>query len=148
MPKKTDLIGYCGAYCPECPSYTHSTANLARDLRSEFRKYKFDKAAPALAKVPKFEAFKHYQQTYELLGVIMKLRCKGACRQGGGGANCPIKKCAKKKRLLGCWKCDDFPTCKTLKVLEQYGDTNRVYLKNLRKIKRLGPAAFVKTKCS
>jgi hypothetical protein len=146
MARKTDLIGYCGIYCPDCPSYTHSTANLARDLRSEFRHHKFDKVAPALAKIPKYKTFKYYDKVYEFLGAIAKMRCKGACKAGGGGAGCPIRKCAKKKRLPGCWKCDNFQDCKTLKTLEEYGDTNRLYLKNLRKIKRIGPAAFVKTK--
>jgi hypothetical protein len=146
MARKTDLVGYCGIYCPDCPSYTHSTANLARDLRNEFRRHKFAKFAPTLAKIPNFKTFKHYDKVYEFLGTISKMRCKGACRAGGGGSSCPIKKCAKKKRLPGCWKCDDFHTCKTLKVLEDYGDTGHLYLKNLRKLKRIGPAAFVKTK--
>lgn len=144
MAKKTDLIGYCGLYCPDCPSYTCSTANLAKDLRQELRRYKYDKAAQALAKIPKYKVFKHYDKACDLLDAIAKMRCKGACRAGGGGPNCPIKKCAKKKKLTGCWQCDDFPTCKMLKGLEEFGKTN--YLKNLRKLKRIGPAEYVKSK--
>jgi hypothetical protein len=146
MARKRELVGYCGAYCPECPGYTHSTANLAKDLRGEFRRYGFGKAAPALGKLPKYKAFKHYDKCYELLGVIAKMRCKGACRAGGGGAGCVIRKCAKKKRFAGCWECDEFATCKTLAVLEKYGDSGRSYLKNLRKLKRDGVAAYVRQK--
>jgi hypothetical protein len=146
MAKKTELVAYCGAYCPECPAYTHSTANLAKDLRSELRRYKFDKAASGLAKLPQYKAFRHYDKAYELLGVIAKMRCAKSCRQGGGGPGCIIRKCAKKKGFAGCWQCEDFATCKTLGVLEQFGDTDRSYLKNLRKIKRLGVAAFVRQK--
>ncbi len=148
MAKKTELVAYCGLYCGECPSYTHSTANLAKDLRSELRRYKFDKAASGLAKLPQYKAFKHYQKCDELLGLIAKMRCKGACKEGGGGAGCIIRKCAKKKGFAGCWECQDFATCKKLAVLEKYGDTGRLYLKNLRKIKRVGIAAFVKQKAA
>ena len=146
MARKTDLIGYCGLYCPDCPGYTHSTANLAKDLRNELRRYKFDKAAPALAKLPQYKAFKHYQKAYDLLGAIAKMRCKGHCRAGGGGPDCKIRKCAKKKRLAGCWQCDDFPACKTIKILGEFGDTT--YLRNLRKLKRIGPANFVRQKAA
>jgi hypothetical protein len=144
MAKKTGLIGYCGLYCGTCPGYTQAAANLARDLRKELRSGKFDEAAPALAKIPDFKSFKHYQKFCDLLNTIMKMRCGKPCKAGGGSAQCPIKKCVKKKRLDGCWQCDDFITCKKLKGLEQFGDTT--YLKNLRKIKRLGPAAFVREK--
>ncbi len=37
MPKKIDLIGYCGLYCGTCPDYTQTVANLTRDLRKELR---------------------------------------------------------------------------------------------------------------
>ena len=146
MAKKTELVAYCGAYCGECPGYTHTTANLAKDLRAEFCRYGYGKAAPALAKLPKFKAFKHYQKCYELLGLVAKMRCKGACKEGGGGAGCIIRKCAKKKHFAGCWECEDFAACKKLAVLEKYGDTDRLYLKNLRRIKRVGVAAFVRQK--
>ena len=146
MATKTDFIAYCGVYCRTCPSYTHSVANLARDLRKELRRDKWDKVAPALAKVPGFIAFKHYDKCYDVLGVLMKMRCKDSCRNGGGSAQCPIRKCAKKKGLDGCWQCDDFASCKILKMLEDFGDADQTYRKNLRKIKRQGPAAFVRAK--
>lgn len=143
---KTDLIAYCGAYCGDCPAYTQSLANLARDLRKELRRSRCDKAAPALARIPAFSAFKHYQKFDNILGTMMKMKCKKPCKAGGGSAQCQIRKCVKNQNFDGCWQCDDFPKCKTLKLLEKYGDVDKTYLKNLRKLKRLGPVAFIKQK--
>jgi hypothetical protein len=143
MTKKTSLIAYCGLYCATCPAYTQVVADLAKDLRVELKKGKFDKVADFLAKMPAFNAFKHYEQGYELLGAMTKMRCK-SCKSGGGWSGCKIRKCAKQKELAGCWQCDEFETCGKLKILEESGDTT--YLKNLRKIRRWGTERFVKTR--
>ena len=145
---KTDLIAYCGLYCAECPAYTQSIANLAGDLHKELSRNKLEEIAPALAKIPEFSAFKHYQKFSVLLGTMMNMKCDKPCRTGGGSPDCQIRKCVKEKGLVGCWQCGDFQKCKTLKLLEKYGDVDKTYLKNLRKIKRQGPAAFVKSKKS
>jgi len=144
MAAKTNLIGYCGLYCGECPSLTQEIADLAKTLRKELRHHKFAKYADVLARMPGFEPFKNYEACYELLGTMMKLRCKDCCKLGGGSATCPIKKCARRHKFEGCWQCEEFETCATLKVLEQGGDLT--HLKNLRKIRREGPARFVKAK--
>ncbi len=141
MAKKTDLISYCGLYCATCPGYTQIPANLAKELRAALKKGKFDKVADFLAKMPAFSAFKYYKQGFELLGAITKMRCKG-CKNGGGGPGCKIRKCAKQKELAGCWQCEKMETCGKFKILEQSGD--KTYLKNLRMIRRLRPAGFVK----
>jgi hypothetical protein len=143
MAKKTDLIGYCGLYCATCPGYTQIPANLAKELRAELKKGKFEGAADFLAKMPAFGAFKYYKQGYDLLGAIAKLRCKG-CKTGGGSAACKIRKCAKEKKFSGCWQCGKFEACKKFIFLLESND--KTYLKNLRKIKRQGPAKFVKEK--
>ncbi len=143
MVKKTDLIAYCGLYCGTCPSYTQEAADLARDLRKELRRHKFEKHAGFIAKIPGCKAFKNYKEGYDLLGAIMKIRCRNKfCRLGGWSSGCEIRKCAKQKGLAGCWLCDEFEKCKNLKVLEQSGDTT--HLKNLRKIRRLGTEGFVR----
>jgi len=142
MAAKTNLIAYCGLYCGDCPSYTQEIADLAKALRKELRHHKFGKYADDLAQMPGFEAFKDYEAGYALLGSMMKLRCKGECKAGGGSRSCPIKKCARRHAFEGCWQCDDFETCATLKILEGAGD--RTHLKNLRKIQRQGPRQFVK----
>jgi hypothetical protein len=143
MAKKTDLIGYCGLYCATCPGYTQIPANLAKELRVELKKGKFEGAADFLAKMPAFGAFKYYKQGVELLDTIAKMRCKG-CKAGGGGPSCKIRICAKEKKFSGCWQCGKFETCKKFIFLLESND--KTYLKNLRKIRKSGPAAFVKEK--
>jgi hypothetical protein len=144
MPERIKLIGYCGLYCGDCAAHTQTVANLTRDLRRELRRHKFDKAARALAKMRAFKAFKHYEKGYELLGAMMKIRCKNPCREGGWAPGCRIKKCALERGFDGCWECDSFEDCKKLKVLEEGNDFT--HLKNLRKLKRMGPVAFIKAK--
>ena len=144
MAKKQDLIGYCGLYCGDCSSYTQTVANLARDLRKELRRHRFDKMAEMMAQVPFFKEFEHYDKCYSLLGTMVKMRCKKTCRGNGGPPNCKIRNCARKKKLDGCWQCDDFANCETLTFLEM--NHGVAHLKNLRKLKRQGPAEFVKSK--
>ncbi|OHB77271.1 MAG: hypothetical protein A2Z25_14340 [Planctomycetes bacterium RBG_16_55_9] len=144
MANKQDLIGYCGLYCGDCVGHTETVANLTRDLRKELRRHRFDKMAEMMAKVPYFKEFENYDKCYSLLGTMVKLRCKRACRGNGGPPNCKIRSCSRKKKLDSCWQCENFSTCENLKFLE----TNHgvAHLKNLRKLKRHGPAAFVKGK--
>ena len=144
MAKKQDLIAYCGLYCGDCPSQTQTVANLARDLRKELRRYRYDKVADMLSQVSFLKEFEHYDKCYSLLGTMVKMRCNKACQGNGGSPHCKVRDCARKKKLDGCWQCDDFSTCEKLKFLE----TNHgvAHLKNLRKLKRQGPAEFVKSK--
>ncbi len=144
MAKKTDLIGYCGLYCGDCASQTQTAADLARDLRKELRHHRFGQMADMLAKVPIFKEFKDYDKCYNLLGTMMKMRCKKTCRGNGGPPKCKIRQCCRKNNIQGCWQCDDFPACEKLKFLEPHHGV--AHLKNLRKLKRQGPAAFLKGK--
>ena len=68
MASNKDLIAYCGLYCRDCVSHKGKVADLARDLRKELRTAKFDKTAEVLAAVPFFEAFKDYDECYDVLG--------------------------------------------------------------------------------
>lgn len=144
MAKMTDLIGYCGMYCGDCVGQTQTVANLARDLRGELRRHKFKDMADTLATIPLFREFRHYEKCYNILGAMMKICCKKACRGNGGPPRCKIRSCARKKGIDGCWQCDDFPTCEKLKFLEAHHGV--AHLKNLLKLKRQGPADFVKSK--
>ncbi len=144
MAKKQDLIAYCGLYCGDCVGYTQTVPDLARDLRKELRHYRFDKMANMLAQVPFFKKFKNYDKCYQLLGTMMKLRCKKTCRGNGGPPECKIRNCVRKKKLDGCWQCDDFETCEKLKILEPHHGP--AHIKNLRKIRKQGPDAFIKSK--
>jgi len=76
-----------------------------------------------------------YKRTYEFLGSLVKLRCKG-CRVGGRSQFCHVAQCATKEGYEGCWECGDFASCGKLDFLVPvHGDA---HLKNMRKIKKVG----------
>ncbi len=141
---KRELVGYCGLYCGDCFAHNGVIADLAKDLRKELRAARFADTAEVLASVPIFKAFAGYPQCYDVLGAIVRFRCKRACRGGGGDPRCPIRLCCEGKNLAGCWLCDEFGACAKLRVLERlHGDAA---LRNLRVIKRRGVGAFIKGK--
>jgi hypothetical protein len=142
MAKKQDLTGYCGLYCGDCAGYTQTVADLSRDLRKQLRHHRFGQMADMLAKVPVFKEFKDYDKCYNLLGTMMKLRCKKTCRGNGGPPKCKVRHCCQKKEIDGCWQCNDFTACEKLKFLAAHHGV--AHLRNLRKLKRHGPAAFIK----
>ena len=93
ITQEKDLIAYCGLYCSECFSYKGKIADLSRDLRKELRGAKFDRVVEGIP----FKEFEHYEKCYEVLGAMVRLRCKNACRGGGGNPFCSIRKCCQKK---------------------------------------------------
>ena len=142
--KGKDLIAYCGLYCGDCFGYKGKLADLARDFRKELRQSKFDKTAEFMATFSFFEVFKNYKQCYEVLGALVKLRCKKACKGGGGPPFCKMRKCCVKNNIEGCWECSEFEDCKKLDFLKP--SHNDAHLKNLRKIKKQGINTFIKGK--
>jgi len=137
---KESLVSYCGLYCGDCLFYTGSIADSAKDLRKELRKHKFDEVAKSLP----FKEFKNYPECYEMLGAMMKLRCKGCRERDKGKFTCNIVQCAQNKEFEGCWECDEFETCQEFDFLKSvHNDAN---LKNLRKIKKQGIEGFLKVK--
>lgn len=144
MPTQEKLIAYCGLFCGKCFSYRQKIADLARDLRKELRQTRFDKTAESLSTLSFFKVFKEYPSCYDVLGAMVKLRCKNACRNGGGNPFCAIRKCCVKKGFEGCWQCDEFEDCSKMDFLKaNHGDA---HLKNLRKIRRKGKEEFLKSK--
>lgn len=136
------LIAYCGIFCGECFSYSGKIADFARDLRKELRQSRFDKIAESLSSISFFKTFKKYPECYEVLGAMVKLRCKNECRNGGGNPYCVIKKCCQKKQIEGCWLCDGFEDCKKMDFLKTtHGDA---LLKNLRILNKKGKKEFLK----
>jgi hypothetical protein len=144
MAKAMDMIGFCGLHCGTCPAYTQSIANPAGELRRELIRNKCDKSASRMARIPGFGPFAHYRRFDDLLALLAKMRCRKPCRLGGGSPGCRIRKCAQGRNLAGCWQCDGFSGCARLHTLEEYGDIDRTYLKNLRRIKRQGVAGFLR----
>lgn len=142
MIEEKDLIAYCGLYCGECIKHKGEIADLARDLRKKLREAKFDRVSRGLSKY--FKEFNKYQECYEVLGAMVRLRCKKTCKDGGGPPFCKIRKCCQKKGYEGCWECEEFETCKKLEFLEPiHGDA---HIKNLRKIKKQGIDKFLEGK--
>lgn len=134
-----NLISYCGLYCGSCFQYIGSVADMARDIRKELRKNKFDKVAEAIP----FKEFDNYPECYQCLGAMVKLRCKG-CRGGFRSKFCKIAKCSQKKKYQGCWECNEFETCKEFEFLKPiHKEAN---IKNLRKIRKQGVESFLKGK--
>ena len=137
---KTDLVAYCGLYCGDCFGFKGTIADLSRDLRKELRQAKFSDIAKGIS----FKEFKNYEECYECLGAMVRLRCKSACKGGGGNPSCAIRKCCQKKGFDGCWECDEIETCKKLNTLNEiHKDAHR---KNLRTIKKKGISKFIKGK--
>jgi len=135
-----NLIAYCGLYCGDCFSYKGKVADLARDLRKELRQAKFDRLAEAIP----FKEFQHYKECYEVLGALVRLRCKNVCKGGGGPPFCQIRKCCQQKGIDGCWECEEFEACEKLVFLKPvHGDA---HVKNLRKINKAGVGSFLEGK--
>jgi hypothetical protein len=137
-----NLIAYCGLFCEDCFAYQGKIADLARDIRKELRQVRFDKTAEYLSELSFFKVLKDYPVCYEVLGTLVKFRCKKACKGGGGPPFCKIRKCCQKKGIEGCWECIEFEKCEKLDFLKpNHGDA---HIKNLRKIKKKGVQEFLK----
>ncbi len=128
------LVAYCGLYCGDCPFHQGKIADLARDLRKELRQSNFEKLAPVLR-------IKNYTECYQALGSMVKIRCKKACRNGGGNPFYKIRLCARQKDYAGCWDCADSESCAKLNFLAKYHDD--AHLKNLAQITRSGLDKFL-----
>jgi hypothetical protein len=138
------LIAYCGLYCGDCFGYKGKVADLARDLRKELRESKFDKFADFISNENFGKVYKDYDKCYNVLGAMVKFRCRKGCKNGGGPPFCKIRKCNQRKGFEGCWECEDFEECNKLDFLAHvHGDA---HIKNLRRLKRKGPTEFVKGK--
>ncbi len=134
--KRENMAAYCGLYCGDCAFHVGTIPDLARDLRKELRRVRFEKAAEV---IPFIDA-EEYGRTYEFLGSLANLRCKG-CKVSNRSEFCHIAQCARKGGYRGCWECADFASCSKLDFLVPvHGDA---HLKNLRKIKKVGLEEWV-----
>ncbi|MDD1719240.1 MAG: DUF3795 domain-containing protein [Methanoregulaceae archaeon] len=139
-----EVVTYCGLCCLDCHGYSGRIADLARDLRKELRAAKYDKFAAVISEQPFGAAFRNYPECYELLGQMLKFRCRKGCRAGGGPPFCGIRKCCTGKGIEGCWECQEINSCGKLDFLNgTHGDAHR---KNLEILRKKGITAFVKGK--
>ena len=125
----------------ECFVHQGKVADLARDLRKELRQVRFDKTAESLSALSFFKVLENYPQCYEVLGAMVKFRCKNGCREGGGNPYCKIRKCCQKKGFEGCWECEEFESCEKLDTLK--ANHGIAHIKNLKKINKKGVAEFL-----
>ncbi len=142
MKNEQSMIAYCGLYCADCFMQKGTIADLARDLRKELRQNKLDRFAKLISKY--WKPYANYDTTYELLGMMVKLRCKRTCRAGGGPPSCKIRACCTKKKIAGCWECGEFEACRKLDFLKAVHEDN--HIKNLKKLSRQGVKKFLRGK--
>ena len=139
--EKQVYVAYCGLYCRDCPWHLGHIADLSRDLRKELRKSSFDRVAAIIAEYPHLTVYNKYPQFEEVLASLMKARCKRICKDENGQPWCKVRKCCQKKRINGCWKCEEFEHCGKLDFLKSgHGDA---HLKNLRILKKKGVDGFI-----
>lgn len=140
-PGDVSAVAFCGLCCAECPSHMGTIADLARDLRKELRRIRFEKTASFLADIPYFKEFGEYDACYRVLGRMVTMRCRKRCRGGGGPPFCKMRTCCARKGIDGCWECDAFETCELLAFLNpSHGDA---HIRNLRALKRKGLEGFL-----
>ena len=141
--KKVDdlaLIGYCGLYCGDCFWYTGKVARLAGELSKEIRSSGYDGYARYVSHFPTGSGLKDFDRFQQVLAVMQEPGCTKACRDGGCDPKCSFRRCCRAHGYEGCWQCKRFEKCPGLAGLKQiHGDG---YLKNLRILRRRGPAAF------
>jgi hypothetical protein len=135
-----NLVAFCGLYCGDCPVYTRTIADRARDLRAVLRQTRFDIFA---RKIPT-EQYQHYAECYECLGAMTKMRCRQTCRDRSSNAKCKIRKCCLNRGYEGCWECAEFEGCENLAWLKTVHEDSHV--KNLRIVARHGIAGLVEGK--
>jgi len=136
-------IAYCGLCCWDCHGYQQKIPDLARDLRKELRNTKYKKFADFIATYKFGQAYQDYDKCYEVLGAMVKFRCKG-CKTGGGPPFCKMRQCCQKKGFDGCWQCNDFDNCSKLDFLIPVHDD--AHIKNLTLLKKKGEQEFLKNK--
>lgn len=134
MTNDREQTACCGLYCGDCIPANRPLFDAAERLRRELEKCQFSTYAKHKSKGNR--AFARFRTFQEVLDAILTLPCPKPCFHGGGRADCPIRACAHKKGLEGCWPCTDFETCAHLESLHAcHGDTVE---HNLRMIRQLG----------
>ena len=80
MENNKSLVAYCGLCCGDCHGYSGKIPDLARDLRKELRKSRYEIFAEFISTFSFGKDFKNYQECYKVLGAMVKFRCRKGCR--------------------------------------------------------------------
>lgn len=134
------LVAYCGLYCGDCFWHAGRVMRLARELRREVRSSGFDDYAEYMARLPAGKVYQDFDACWRVLGAMTRFGCRKVCREGGCSPSCGIRVCCQKKRIDGCWQCDDLETCRLLNMLEPIHKGG--HLRNLRALREKGPLDF------
>jgi hypothetical protein len=101
LEKEKSLVGYCGLHGGDCHGFNGRIPDLARDLRKELRKSRYNLFAESLSQYSSGKDFKNYNECNRVLGAMVKFRCRKGCRNGGCNPYCKIRKCSKQKGVEG-----------------------------------------------
>jgi len=137
-----DFTSCCGLYCPDCIWYRNNFSKPAGELLKRLKEVDFDRYASIRS--PFGSELEHYKEFVDVLSFVAKNYCSEPCRKAGGrgGQPCEIMKCAEKKKLEGCWQCEEMEDCDKFDFLRpRCGDTP---YRNLLKIKELGYEGWIK----
>ena len=134
------LVAYCGLYCGDCFWHRGEVSRLAGELGAEIRRSGYDRYARYIMRRPGGKRFGDFGRFEKVLAAMQKPGCSRPCREGGCDPKCGLRRCCRAHGYDGCWQCPDFEKCPGLAELEPiHGDG---HLKNLRAIRRNGPAGF------
>ena len=143
MADQIEQLSYCGLCCGTCFVRNGHIVDHATALLAELKAIRFEQWGPPLARTnsKEFAAFRHANDTLEVLQAWNAMRCEKSCRNGGGSAKCAIRDCCEASGRLGCWECDRAEHCEPLAALKSVnGNLN---IDNLRRIKTIGLSAFL-----
>lgn len=122
-------------YCRECVYYKNIFGMRAKDLLTDVEKSEWIKMV-----------WENLNAPFDIDNFIAGLKwlasspgCPG-CRAGAGWPECPIRKCAQDKNVLGCFDCTDYP-CPTVSTEE--AALQRELIEQIKEVELEG---YIKTK--
>ncbi|MBW2702780.1 MAG: DUF3795 domain-containing protein [Deltaproteobacteria bacterium] len=116
------LAGACGAYCGACLAYRGELAAEAGRLLQGIRRQGFLGLAKRLhpAEGPKVDVF------FDVLDRLARTPACPGCAAGGGPMICPVRVCAKERRLETCAHCADLSACADGRLKSSSAETRRL----------------------
>jgi hypothetical protein len=119
-----DQVAWCGIRCGECALGNGSVGEAALNLSKYLKQYDVPSWA---SETPDGKDVDFNQFDRNLLWVQRSLKCPG-CLNGGGSPACPIRLCAKEKRLSSCGQCADLESCAKFDWLGKKGEMLKAQL--------------------
>jgi len=106
-PQSLQHLAPCGTFCPACLAFTGELSLQARTLLVRLRKQGFLQRAAQLnpEEKPVIDSF------FEVLDRLARSpRCPG-CAEGGGEAECPVRRCCGGRGYGTCAECSELERC-------------------------------------